>query len=184
MLIYRAHRGGFDAWKRYSIHVDSEAHKLSDGQVISVPGDTHAVSVFAGGYAVHDVRLNAQPGYVVVCRMSANPKLERPEVRLSVISEGELQQQLFRFDRPPYAGGRVAGMLVGVTATVAAWLLAVGSLLMCIRGIFRFISEGEFSGALFLVSVGTLGWSVLGYVALSGSRGLFYYFKLPPDWRH
>ena len=107
-----------------------------------------------------------------------------PLVRVSTISEADLQDRLLRFDRPPYFGGKKKGIISAIGATVLAAGFTVVTLIACILGMIMLAGQGDIFGVAFLASAGTLLWVVFGFATACGVRGLYYYYRLPQDWRH
>lgn len=185
MRIYRPHRGNFDAWRRYTVQVDGkEEHRIADGEFLELPGNRHHLSVTVGGYCSGDILVEVHSGEVVICELAANPETDDPAVRVVVVSEATWQQRLLRFDRPPYVGGRSLGLVSAIAASVIAMGFAVVTLIVCIRLLIHLANPNNAIGFVFVVLVGTLVWLAFGFIGASGLRSLYYYFRLPPDYRH
>jgi len=185
MRLYRPHRGNFDAWRRYRVVFDGvDVHHIADTQLLTVDGSNHRLSVSVGPYSSGDVEMHPTDGQVVICELAANPDQTNPPMRLSLVSESELQERLLRFDAPPYVGGRLSGVTRAIASTVIAAAIAIAALFFCILLILRFAHPNGILGLLFVGTVGTIVWFGFGFAAASGLRAFYYYFRLPRPWRH
>lgn len=185
MKIFRPHRGNFDAWRRYEITVDGiERHRLADTQLLDIEGASHSLVVTAGPYVAESKGVVADAEQVVICELSANPAREDASVRLSVVSEDDAQQRVLRFDRPPYSGGRLLGMGRGILAVGIAFGFALLTLGVLIADLPKLAHPADIPAFLFLSGGGVLLVLAAAFAGATGLRSLYYYFRLPRDWRH
>ncbi len=180
MRIFRAHRGYFDAWRRYTITVDGhDQYRIADSQLLEIPGTLHHLDVSIGQYSSGDVGVDVSDGYAVICELTANPKAESPQVRLKVVTKDELLERLVRFDGLPFSRrnrplrpARVVRSMVIIGAytlyAIFFWMRAV---------------TVHPAADLPLDTAGVLGWLLPGAIVASSIRFLYYYRQWPQDWR-
>lgn len=185
MLIYRKHRGTFDAWRRYRVTVDGRKHfRLADGELKEIEGSDHSLNINAGPYSVRDISLETNRDQVVLIGLSANPKSEEPKVLAKVISASDAIQEVLRFDKPPYASRKKIGLLQAIGATLLMGLAAIGLFVYELNMIYSSTKPvGNFTVA-FLIPVFLVGPAILMFFSLSGVRSLYYYFRMPKQWRN
>lgn len=185
MAIYRPHRGNFDAWRRYKVEVDgTTTYQLADGQVLWLPGTTHSLSVVAGAFQLRDVLVAVHDDEKVICELASNPRGSGDPIKVLVLADKEFHERLLRFDKPPYIGGRFGGLMSAVTSTVITLGVAIMAVSICLGLLIRFANQKDILSFLFVATAGTTFWCIVGFVAAAGIRSLFYYFRLPRQWRH
>lgn len=180
MRIFRAHRGYFDAWRRYTITVDgNEGYHIADSQLLEIPGKVHHLNVSIGQYFSGDVGVDASDGYAVICELTANPKAESPQVRINVVTKDELLERLVRFDGLPFSRRNRSLRPARVIRSV----MVIGA--YTLYAIFFWMRAVTIHPAadLPLDTAGVLGWLLPGALVASGIRFLYYYFQWPQDWR-
>ncbi len=181
MRILRLHRGNFDAWRAYKVEIDGHKHyRLHDGEMLEMPGNTHRLYVSVGPYSSVATSYLLLPDEVIVCEMAANPKRERPGIRLRIAKEKDVQQEVLRFDGPPYSSGNTRmGVARALVATALAGIVGTGILGWNVVEMYFHPSIVPISGPLTLFAS-----SSFLFMSASGVRAFVYYVRLPNSWRH
>ena len=181
MYVFRKNCRRFKAaWRRYDLIVDDKRHgRIADGELVSIDDGRHTVSVSAGKMHSKKTKVDGTADTVVLCERVPATNKGRPAIKLTVTDVDKVQDSLFRFDRPPYVGGRMPGLLQGLGGIGAIigfflWIAIIG-----IEGIAR-----NPIAAVIEVPIIVLVGSACLSIAATGFRGLYYYFRLPRDWRH
>jgi hypothetical protein len=185
LLLYRAHEGNFAAWRRLDVVVDGEEiYQIADCELLEIPGNKHRLCIKLGDYSSQELDLNTQENEVVVCQLSARGSQDPVPIRLEVVSVDDLQHELLRFDRPPYSGGRVPGLVKAFAAITAIALFGIATLIASVVMMILMANPANAAGFAFVAIVGTLIWLGCAFIAASGVRGMLYYYRLPEEWRH
>jgi len=183
LRIYRQRQGNLDGWRRYVVKInDVPIRKLSSLELLEIEAHEHPFDIqFSRGEKLSErVRVRPDETRALVVVTTANPKIESPQIRTYWVDADELKQQVQRFDRPPYVGGRLGGLCQAIGAT----LFFVGlSITFTIGEIVKGINQPSISTISFLFLVGGAADLIAGFIAASGIRALFFYFRMPSDLR-
>lgn len=179
--VYRVHGGMVDAWRRYRVTVNgNHKYHLADSQLLEITGTVHRLKVSAGEYVTKDFHVSTKDDSTVVCVFTTGAnRVRNPRIHLEMKSEDEVQQLLLRFDRPPYYGGLKAGLI----QVFLAMLIPIGFfLVMAVIGIAAIIEHP--SSTVIIVPILVVVTAFCWFVVATGLRSLYYYFRLPKEWRH
>jgi hypothetical protein len=124
------------------------------------------------------VTLADADGRNLICELSANPKIDKESMRLYWVSDNELLQRVWRFDKPPNFGGKKAGIVRAVVGMLAFAGVGFG---IVILGILKSIQHPF--GYVVYEPVTLIAAGVVWFFVASGIRGMYYYFRMPPELR-
>lgn len=168
------------AWRRYDLFVDDKRYcRIADGELVNIDDGRHTIFVSTGRVHSKKIKVDGAADTVILCERVPAVNNGRPVIKLTVTNVDNVQDSLLRFDRPPYIGGRVSGLLqaigsIGAVIGFFLWIAILGA-----EGIAR-----NPIAAVIMVPIIVLVGLACFFLAATGLRVLYYYFRLPRDWRH
>ena len=179
--LYRPLRGTFGNWKRYSIlSGGTKVGHVAGGELVELGPDigNGTIRVGTGAFISSRVSLSEADGRNLICELSANPKVDKESMRLYWVSDDELLQKTWRFDKWPSFGGKGFGIVrsllaITLVGALGIWMI-VGAIIKSANHPFDIFVYGPV--ALFAAGICWFG-------AACGIRAMYHYFRMPPELR-